>query len=209
MQERILEALNWRYAVREFDSAKKLSEADLNILLEAARLAPSSFGLQPWKFALVENKEKREAIQAAGWNQTQITGASHLLVVLAKDDMDTAYIEAYVKAISDTRGVPVEMLKGFQDMMVGSVGSRSVEDKKSWMARQAYIPVGMVLETAALLHVDAVPMEGFDQGVVKQILNIDGFTPYVLICLGYRSENDKGAGYKKVRMSADDAIVRM
>lgn len=209
MHDAIVKALNWRYAVRSFDTTKKISEQDLETILEAGRLAPSSFGLQPWKFAIVENPEKRARIQAAAWDQAQVTQASHLLVVLAKTDMDAAYIEQYVKDVATTRGIPMEALKGYHDMMNGAILPRSLERKMEWMAHQAYIPVGMMLETAALLNIDAAPMEGFTPEEVNKILDIPGYTACVLLCVGYRSPEDKAAGYTKVRMSKEQAIVRI
>lgn len=209
MHQAIIEALNWRYSVNEFDTNKKVSEHDLETILEAARLAPSSFGLQPWKFAIVENKEKREAIKGAAWGQAKVTDASHLLVVLSKEDMDVAYIENYVNDVSKTRNVPTEALKGYHDMMVGAVTSRTPENRNEWMALQSYIAVGMIVETAALLKIDAAPMEGFNPTEVGKILDIKGYTPRVLIGIGYRSENDKAAQYKKVRTAKDEVIVRI
>ncbi len=209
MHENIINALNWRYAVRSFDKAKKVSEKDLDTILEAGRLAPSSFGLQPWKFAVVENMEKRALIQSAAWNQTQVTEASHLVVVLAKTDMDAAYIDEYVNSIVATRGVPKDALQGYHDMMTGSILPRSQEKKVDWMTHQAYIALGMMLETAALLQVDATPMEGFSSEEVTKILAVPGYTAAVLLCLGYRSAEDKAAEYKKVRMEKDKAIIRI
>jgi nitroreductase len=209
MHEALIEALNWRYSVNEFDTNKKVSVHDLETLLEVARLAPSSFGLQPWKFAVVENKEKREAIKAAAWGQAKVTDASHLLVVLSKEEMDEAYIEMYVNHVSKTRNVPVDALKGYHDMMVGAIMPRTPENRNEWMALQSYIPVGMLIEAAALLKIDAAPMEGFNPAEVGKILGITGYTPRVLIGIGYRSENDKASQYKKVRMSKEEAIVRI
>src|SRR3989344_9479902 len=103
----ILKALNWRYATKSFDQTKKVSENDLNELLEALRLAPSSFGLQPWKFIIIENKELRKKISEKAWHQPQVTEASHLIVLCSKTDVSEEYIKEFIKETAKTRNIPV------------------------------------------------------------------------------------------------------
>lgn len=210
MNSKIIEALNWRYATKQFDTSKKINESDLDELLEVLRLTPSSFGLQPWKFIVVENKELRNKILPNAWNQTQITDASHLIVLCAKTDVSEEYIAEFIKETAKTRNIPVDSIKGYQDMMVGFRKGLSKEQISEWTKKQAYIALGMLLQSAAMKKIDSCPMEGFNPKAVNEILNLDkeGLTSVVLCPLGYRSENDKTAHYKKVRFSKEKIIEK-
>lgn len=127
MANNIIELLRWRYATKKFDVTKKVNETELNELLESLRLTPTSYGLQPLKFIVVTNKELREKLKSASWNQSQITDASHLIVICARTDVDEKYAKEYIKLIAHTRKVPVESLKGFEDILVGFIKNMSKE----------------------------------------------------------------------------------
>lgn len=204
----ILKALNWRYATKLYDPSKKISENDFNELLEVIRLAPSSFGLQPWKFIVVENKELRNKIKEKAWGQTQVTDASHLIVFCAKTDIAEDYIKEYIKDTANIRNISPETLKGFEDMMLGFRKGHTKESISEWSKRQTYIPLGMLLQAAALKKIDATPMEGFSPEEVNEILNLkkEGLTSVALCALGYRSNDDKTVHYKKVRHNHSKAI---
>jgi|SRR3989344_524318 len=201
----ILKALNWRYATKSFDQTKKVSENDLNEILEAIRLAPSSFGLQPWKFIVVENPELRKKIREVAFNQPKVTEASHLIVLCSKTDVSEEYIKEYVRDIAKTRNISIDSLKGFEDMMINFRKSHNNESIKDWAKKQTYIALGILLQTAALKGIDAGPMEGFSPEGVDEILSLhkEGFTTAVLCALGYRSNEDKSASYAKVRHSKE------
>src|SRR5688572_7707489 len=109
----IIKALNWRYATKSFDQSKKVSEEDLNELLEAMRLSPSSFGLQPWKFIVVENKELRKKISEKAWHQPQVTEASHLIVLCAKTDVSEQDLSDFIEDTAKTRNLPLDSLNGY------------------------------------------------------------------------------------------------
>lgn len=206
----ILKALNWRYATKTYDSSKKISEKDLDEMLEAMRLSPSSFGLQPWKFIVVEDKELRKKIAEKAWNQSQVTEASHLIVICAKTDVSEDYIKNFIKDISKTRNISIESLKGYEDMMIGFRRNLSVDEVKNWTKKQAYISLGILLHTAAMKKIDATPMEGFSPEGVDEILNLKekGLTSAVLCALGHRSEKDASANYKKVRHSLSTVVEK-
>ena len=206
----IIEALTWRYATQVFDQGKKISEHDLNELLEVLRLSPSSFGLQPWKFIVVENPELRKKISEKAWGQPKVTEASHLIVLCSKIDTDENYIKEYVKDIAHTRNTTVESLKGFEDMMLNFRKGMTKDSIKDWAKRQTYIALGMLLEAAALKGIDAGPMEGFDPQGVDEVLELhkEGYTTAVLCALGYRSQDDKAANYKKVRFPKEKVIEK-
>ncbi len=209
MNEKIIEALNWRYATKIFDPNKKISQKDWSTLEEALRLAPSSYGLQPWRFIVVQNPELRKKLRAVAWNQPQVTDASHFVVVTTKDKIDEAFVDSYVQKIATVRGIDKSSLDGFRNSMVGDVVKGPRASKiQHWTQRQAYIAVGFLLETAALLHIDACPMEGLDAAAFDKILKLEGtgWGSVAMVGLGYRSSKDQLASAKKVRFDKSQVI---
>ena len=206
----IIDALKWRYATKQFDASKKISEEDLNELLEAARLSASSFGLQPWKLVVVEDKKTREKLREAAWNQSQVTDASHLIVVCAVRNVDEKYIKKYIGQIAKVREIPSESLKDFEDTMVGFAKQRGKEFLLEWSKKQSYIALGTLLFAAASKKIDACPMEGFDSGKFDEILGLEklGLTSAVLCAVGYRSKEDKNQHFKKVRFDMKDIVIK-
>lgn len=207
----LLENLAWRYATKKFDPAKKIPEHTWSTLESAARLAPSSYGFQPWRFLVVTNPKVREQLKAVSWNQPQITDASHLVVFCQKTSLTDSDVEHYLNVIAEQRGVTRESLKGFEGMLKGSVADPSKLPGGSvltYTRSQTYIALGFFLSAAAMLGVDACPMEGFDPAGYDKILNVskDGYMPVVLAAAGYRASDDWLATQKKVRFSAGDVI---
>jgi nitroreductase/dihydropteridine reductase len=205
----IIKALNWRYAAKKFDTARKVSDDDLNELLEAARLAPSSYGLQPWKLIVITDPELRKKLREHAWNQPQVTDASHLIILAARADVDENYVKRYVEDIAKQRKTSVEALKGYQDMMTGDVNSRSKEQILEWSKHQVYIALGFMLETAALKGIDACPMEGFDPAKFDKILELkkSNLASTVLCAIGYRAADDPAAKSAKVRFNREDIVI--
>ncbi len=204
----LLDALNWRYATKKFDSTKKLSQEDLDELLEALRLSASSFGLAPWKFLVVTDPALRAKMQPAAWNQSQITEASHLIVLCAKTDIDAAYIKKFIEYTAKVRGLDPTMLAGYEEMMEKSTSSMPEDVKKNWMQKQVYIALGTLLTAAAFKKIDATPMEGFDKAQFDDMLGLKakGLTSVVLCPLGYRAADDQLATQKKVRFPKEQVI---
>ncbi len=202
-------ALEWRYATKKFDATKKISDADWKTLADSLVMAPSSYGLQPWKFLVVENKEVREQLKAVSWNQTQVTDASHYVVLAVREKMEEADVLKYINRVAEVRGIPAESLAGYKDMMIGDVvkGPRS-QTINFWAQKQAYIAMGFLLETAALLKVDACPMEGLDPAAYDKILKLEGtgYKSVATVALGYRHAEDGTQNYKKVRFAAENVI---
>ena len=206
----ISEALTWRYATKKFDTNKKLADEVLNQILEAGRLSPSSFGLQPWKFILIENTELRAKLREAGYGQPQITEASHVLVIASKNDLSEEYVDSYMKSTAEAQGLTTDDLAGFKSYLMGSITSKDGATVKAWNARQAYIPLGIMLETAALLEVDTCPMEGFENAKFDELLGLNeiGYSSTVMMTLGYRDENDDASKRAKSRFGAEEIIIR-
>lgn len=209
MRSNINEALDWRYATKKFDASKKISETDWKVLQNALVKAPSSYGLQPFKFIVVENPEVRQKLREVSWNQAQVTDASHYVVFAAKENLDEAYIEKYIQRIADVRGVPPETLEGFKNSMVdGLIKSPRSATLGFWAQRQAYIAMGFLMETAALLNIDACPMEGFDPAAYDKILKLEGtgWKAVSTVAVGYRHPDDAYQNLKKVRFD-DETLL--
>jgi nitroreductase len=208
----ILSALEWRYAVKRFDPTKKISSQDWDILAASLVKSPSSYGLQPWKFLLVETPEIRRKLQEVSWNQTQVTESSHFVVFLTRESIDGEQVSEYIEDIARTRQVNRESLKGFENMlMTNVVKGKTGTDLLHWTQRQAYIAMGFLLETAALLKIDSVPMEGLDPDAYDKILNLcgSGWRSVAAVALGYRHSEDKLQFAKKVRFSSEKVIQKV
>jgi nitroreductase len=203
------EAMHWRYAAKRMNG-QKVAEEHVEAIIDAARYAPTSMGLQPFSIIVIENAELRAKIRPLAWNQPQITEASHLLLFAAWTNLTEQQIDEYLADIMATRGVSRESLDAFKASMMNF--ARSPADKIEWAARQAYIAMGFAMAEAALLRVDSTPMEGFRAAEVDALLGLPalGLTTITLLPLGYRDEaNDFLASSKKVRRSKDKLVIRM
>ena len=155
----LLESLQWRYATKQFDPSKKISDNDLHQLTEALRLSPSSFGLQPWKFLIVTDPSIREQLVSHSRGQRQVADASHLIVLCARDTVDEAYIESYIADMVQTRGIQASMLDGYKNMMIGFSQNHTSDSIKIRTDKQVYIAQGVLLVATAMMQIDACPME--------------------------------------------------
>ena len=206
----IVDSLRWRYACKKFDADKKITEENINHLLEALRLTPSSYGLQPWKFILVENQELREQLVPASWNQKQVSEASHLIVFAAPKTIDADHIDEYVESIAKTRNQNVEDLAGLRKMML-NIAFWEPEAQYQWAKNQSYIALGTLMTVCADMRIDACPMEGFKPAEYDKILGLDkmNLTSLVVCPVGYRSEDDKYHKLAKVRHPIDDLVIKI
>lgn len=207
----ITEALAWRYATKEFDSSKKIDDATLDLLLESMRLTASSYGLQPWKFIVVDDPAIRAQLKTVAWEQSQVVDASHLIVLARPTEITLATVEKYIAHIAQVRGIPAETLDGFKSMIADTVSRRSQEELANWASRQIYIALGTLLETAALLGIDGCPMEGFDNAKFDEILGLKekGLASVVICPIGHRSDNDKMAALPKVRFPKEEVVLHI
>jgi len=207
--ESLLQQLNWRYATKKFDPAKKIPAAEWAVLEEALILTASSYGLQPWKFIVVTDPALKGKLRPASWNQAQVEECSHLVVFTAKQDISEADVDRFVARIAQVRGVTAESLAGYKGFMMGDLvkGPRHAIIHE-WAARQAYIAMGNLLTSAAVVGIDACPFEGIEPAKYDEILGLKG-TGYATVAacpLGYRSAEDKYASTPKVRFEAKDVI---
>ena len=207
----VLDKLNWRYATKVFDNSKKVSKEDLNILLDAARLSTSSYGLQPYHFFVIEDSEVRSKLRKASWNQSQITDASYLLVLANKPTFDDSLVDNYIDNIIETRGVTKKDVEGYSQMMKGALLGLPDEQKKSWTSDQTYIALGNLMTIAAEMEIDTCPMEGFDKAQYNEILGLNdkNLNASVVLAVGYRADNDETQNYPKVRYSREQIITHI
>src|SRR5215207_8879432 len=209
--ESVIDSLEWRYAVKAYDRSKKVSDEDLKVLEDSILLAPSSFGIQPYKVFVISDPAVRERLKPAAYNQPAITDASHLIVFAYKRTLTDQDVDQFVGRIADVREQSRESLQGLETAVRGAV-SRSVEggNVETWNSRQAYIALGFLLETAALLNIDATPMEGFDSEKVNEVLGLTDYSAVAIAAIGYRdAENDWLASLPKVRKPKSELIERI
>jgi nitroreductase len=210
--DQLLEQLNWRYATKQFDPARKIPAAEWAALEEAVRLAPSSLGVQPWVFVVVNDPEVRKQLRDASWGQPQITDASHMVVFAAKKDVTEADVDHYMQRIADVRGASLSDLAGFRAMVAaGVLEGKDTAGRALWTSRQTYIPIGVLITSAALMGLDACPMEGINPAEYNRILGLDakGLTALAVVTVGYRSAEDKYAALPKVRFPAEEVLVHV
>lgn len=207
----LIDTLNWRYAVKKFDAARKIPADTWSAIEQATVLAPSSYGLQPWRFVVVTDPAVRTKLRAVAWNQSQVTDASHLVVFCRKISVSEADVAAYISRIVEVRSAPAATLEDYKKMMVGSVSNPAGlpgGSMETWTRSQTYIALGFFLASCAILGVDACPMEGFDPAKFDEILGLskDGYLPVALGAAGYRASDDWLATLPKVRAKVSDVV---
>lgn len=205
----LIDALNWRYAVKVFDASRKIPDTTWRALEDSLLLSPSSFGLQPWKFIVVKDPALRAKLREHSWNQPQIVDASHLVVFARRTTQTSADIQRHIDRIAQVRGVPVSSLDAYKGMMLGFIEKPSPGfDAGVWASRQAYLAMGVFLTAAATLGIDACPMEGIIAPKYDELLGLGGtgYTTQVVATAGYRSEKDDLARAPKVRFDRSEII---
>lgn len=207
--DEMIERLNWRCAVKQFDPAKKLDAAQVEYLKDVLRLVPSAFGLQLWKFLFIKDAKLREALVGKSWGQGQIKDAAELVVMCRPETVGEAQVDKFIAATVKTRGRDSAPLKAYVDMMKGFLRTLSEEQKGVWMEKQVYIALGQLLTAAAAAGIDACPMEGFDKAAYDEMLGLEakGLRSVVLCALGFRAESDKYAKAAKVRYSKEEIFA--
>ena len=207
--EAVLDRLNWRYATKKFDPSKKISDADWQALEQSLVLSPSSFGLQPWKFFVVRNPDLRQKLVEHSWGQTQVVDASHLIIFAIKTGINDADVDEYVARMSEVQGTPVDNLQGYANVVKGFLKNPPFPlDPNQWATRQAYVALGFLMYTAAVMGIDTCPMEGFVPDQYDQVLGLSeqGYSAVVACPVGYRAEDDKSAARPKVRYETDRVV---
>ncbi|MDP2625129.1 MAG: NAD(P)H-dependent oxidoreductase [Candidatus Peregrinibacteria bacterium] len=201
MEKTFLTQLEWRFTSKNFDPSKKVSEENLAKILIAIRMAPTSYGLEPFHVVVVTNEELRKKLQEKGFNQAQFTEASHLLVFASRTDLQDR-ITQYLEEVSGGDAAIKEKMSGLESMMRGGFEGKSVEEIKAWSDRQTYIALGFALAACAEIEVDSSPMEGFMPGEFDKILELPSHMKSVVVLgIGYRKEDPP---YPKFRFGTED-----
>jgi nitroreductase len=206
-----LASLECRYATKAFDT-RKLPEATWAALEESLRLAPSSYGLQPWKFIVVNDPALRAKLRPVSWNQSQVTDASHLVVFARRTEVTEADVNEFFNQMVSERGADATKLEPYRQMMLGGVvNGKDAAGQKEWAARQLYIALGQLMGAAAAMAIDTCALEGIDPDAYTEILGLKGtgYEVVVACAVGYRSSEDKYAGMKKIRFPSARVISRV
>lgn len=207
----LLASLEWRYATKAFDT-RKLPDTTWAALEESLRLAPSSYGLQPWKFIVVNDPALRAKLRPVSWNQSQVTDASHLVVFARRTEVTETDVNEFFNQMVSERGADATKLEPYRQMMLGGVvKGKDAAAQKDWAARQVYIALGQLMGAAAAMAIDTCPLEGIDPDAYTEILGLKGtgYEVVVACAVGYRSSEDKYAGMKKIRFPAARVISRV
>lgn len=196
-----LEAMNFRHACKLFDG-KKIPAEDLEFILEAGRLSPSSFGVEQWKFVVVQNEALKKEIEKVSWNQPQISTCSDLLIILARKDVRSS--DVYTQKQLSRWGLAEDAFKGLMGIYKGWVDGRDDHTIEMWSEKQCYIAAGNMMSAAALIGIDSCPIEGFDYAKVDALLGIDTavYQSALVIPFGYRANEQRG----KHRLSLNEVV---
>lgn len=205
----ILDALEWRYAVKKFDDKASLTEQQILEVKKVFNLSASSYGLQPYKMIVVQNPELKEKLVPASFGQQQISQSAAILVFAVRTDFGMDYIDQFFKDMSTKRQIPLENLEGYKNFMKGSFANKSEDEISSWATKQVYLTMGHMLASLAALQIDACPMEGLDPQAYDKILDLDAKQLKTIIAMpiGVRAPDDTSATALKVRKDLSDIII--
>jgi len=208
--KQLLAALHWRYAVKKFDPTRGIDAEKWDALEEALTLTASGIGLQPWKFIVVKDPEVRARLREASYNQPQIVDADRIVVFAARKGYDASDVDRFIDRVAEVRGQTRESLEGLRNAAM-SVTLRPEAARDTWTSRQPYIALGNFLTSAALLGVDACPMEGFEPPKYDEILGLTGlgYTAVAVAAVGHRSEEDRYGQLAKVRFPRNELILHV
>jgi len=210
--DQLIAALQWRYAVKKFDPARTIPASDWHALEQSLVLAPSSIGLQPWKFFVVTDAGVKTQLQAASYRQAQVAECSHFVVFSVRRNVDAEHVERHIRRMIEVLGVTEESLAKFRSMTLRNLDrAREAGTLDTWQEHQIYIALGQFLAGAAVLGIDTCPMEGIEAAKYDDILGLAGsdYSTVVACAAGYRLPDDKYAAMKKVRFRPEDVVVRI
>ncbi|WP_338733676.1 NAD(P)H-dependent oxidoreductase [Mangrovimonas cancribranchiae] len=206
----IIEKLEWRYATKSFDENAILTENKINTLIQAFNLTATSYGLQPIKLIVIQDKEFQHELMQHAMNQKQIVQASHLLVFCIQTAIDKHFVNEYFNRVHAIRQTPKDILQPFEDFLINDFENKSQKDIDAWATNQAYLAMGNLMTVCAMESVDACPMEGFLPDKFDEALQLKekGLKSVLLMPVGYRAQDDKFAAFKKVRKNIEDAVIK-
>jgi len=211
MTSNTIEKLQWRYATKRFDPAKKLSAEKLDTLKQAFNLTATSFGLQPLKLVIVSNQSLKEKLVPFTYHQHQVRDASHVLVLCIEQEIDANFIVDHFKRVEETRNTPREILDPYEENLVKSFAEKHTVEIRQWMLNQLYLTLGTLLTVCALENIDSCPMEGFEPENYDRLLGLEerGLESVIVLPVGYRDESDFFINLKKVRRGVDEVTIEL
>ncbi len=203
--------LKWRYAVKQFDAEKILPQQKIERLKQAFNLTATSYGLQPITLLVLRNKALQNKLVAHSFEQKQVAQASHVLIICTQQAIDSNYIAAYFEQVQKIRGTSDSILNPFKDAMVDDFSRKDLHEIRQWAKNQAYLALGNLLTICAMEKIDSCPMEGFEPSGYDEVLELKskGLTSVLVLPVGYRSENDMFAEFKKVRKDLEDSVIEI
>lgn len=204
-----IEKLNWRYATKKFDSTKKLSNSQIEILKNAFNLTATSYGLQPLKMLVISNDTIKENLKEHAFNQSQVSDCSHLLVICIKTEINSDYVDSRFDLEKEIRGTDEETIKDFRNYLKSDISKKSVSEIETLSKNQAYIALGKLMTVCAFEEIDSCPMEGFIPQKFDETLNLESLSlkSVLLLPVGFRASDDYMSELKKVRSSLDESII--
>jgi len=207
----IINSLEWRYATKKFDPSKKLSKDQIETLKKAFNLTPTSFGLQPVKLIVIQNKKLQEKFVEHCYYQRQVADASHLLVLCIENDTTTEDINAYFDLERKIRNVDEEVISNFRNQLIEMYKNKSLEEKQLSAIYQTYIILGNLMTVCAIEGIDACPLEGFVPSKIDELLNLEklNLKSVLLLPVGFRAEDDIMEGMIKVRKPLNETILEI
>ena len=203
--------MEWRYAVKKFDTKKILSKHKIQVLKNVFNLTATSYGLQPLKMVVVQNKKLQRELVSHSYDQEQVGQASHLLIICIEKNIDRKYIESYFNRVKRLRETSDTILNPFKEYLVDSFSKKNKEEIKIWSTKQAYLALGNLMTICAMEDIDACPMEGFVPAAYDELLGLDqkGISSVLVMPVGYRATDDIFSKLNKVRKNIEDSIIEI
>lgn len=207
----IIDSLNWRYAVKKFNSEKHLSESQINTLKNAFNLTATSYGLQPLKLIIVKNKAIQKELVAHSWNQQQVYQASHLFVICVPKNYTSEEVERYFKLVQKIRNTPDKIINPFKEFLTADIDKKTQDELYLWNKNQAYLALGNLLTVCAVEKIDACPMEGFIPDEYDKVLQLDtqNLKSVLVLPVGYRADDDHMKDLAKVRKETSETVIEI
>ncbi|MDO6597270.1 NAD(P)H-dependent oxidoreductase [Oceanihabitans sp. 2_MG-2023] len=205
----IIDHLSWRYATKNFNESQLINPESLQILCDAFNLTATSYGLQPIKLVVIQDKKLQASLVTHSMNQQQVAQASHVFVFCIETNIDKAFILNYFNRVKQLRNTPDAILQPFRDFLIEDFSNKQQEAIEDWATKQAYLAMGNMLTVCATQGVDACPMEGFNPNKYDEILDLKtkGLKSVLIMPIGYRAEDDIFAGFKKVRKKVSESVI--
>ncbi|WP_031425525.1 NAD(P)H-dependent oxidoreductase [Flavimarina sp. Hel_I_48] len=205
----IIDSLQWRYATKKFDDARQIPQDKLDIITQAFNLTATSYGLQPVRLLVVQDKKLQEELVAQAMGQRQVVDASCVLVFCIEKNVKSPYVHEYFDNVKSTRDTPEKTLAPFREMLADKFDSQTKEETRNWAINQAYLAMGNLMTVCALEGIDACPMEGFEPDGFDKMLELDvlNISSILIMPIGYRAEDDMFSKFEKVRRSVEDTVI--